>query len=542
MGFRTNGPGCGCCTDPCTIGTDTFDTDLSQFATTGSPSVSAGSLLMSPGDRVIFTPEPATDDDGVRVQTFPLTADATATMRLIAAWTDANNYLFGELSIAASAGMIRLGRLEGGASSWLTDAETLEDTGAELNDRSTATMCWQPGQPTTPVALSVSGFAGAGFGTSWSAPDSVTSPSGTHAEFSAASTVTTETLTANTFGFAIPPGSTIDGIGVSALIEHDGMDTDYVDSLVSLVDRTGTGVGDNKATGLSLNSFETNVGWGDDTDDWNAGLTWADIIHPNFGVIFQFTNNGNAGNIRVRGVAIGVWFTTPDRKAGHLTLSYGNTATPNTKQCVKAMSIYDADGLKTGISVSAGDWDFTTYEVKYLVSASRPTCPDCGDDCSVEEGPPCDCCDPAFPAAESYLLDLGAGGWTDAGCGYCNEVTGQYVLEAADDCRWVYFEAMDDCPGHPCACADTRVLAINLWLHRNEEDECFWDLTVAVYSLCDPTEPDPSACGSGARFQSAPLASLEDCQDMPVELIKVSDATDYDCNGALPAIVDLDTA
>ena len=102
-----------CCCEPlaedCTIGADTFDTDLSAFDTTGTPSVSAGLLEMSAGDAVILIAEPTTADNATHQETFPLNTDSAASMMLVAAYEDSSNYLFGELEKDSGVGTIRVG-------------------------------------------------------------------------------------------------------------------------------------------------------------------------------------------------------------------------------------------------------------------------------------------------------------------------------------------------------------------------------------------------------------------------------------------------
>lgn len=516
MGFRTNGPGCGCCTDPCTIGTDTFDTDLSQFATTGSPSVSAGSLLMSSGDRVIFTPEPATDDDGVRVQTFATSTDATSTIDLIGAWTDANNHIYGRRDRAAGVGTIQLFQILDGETDALTEPLTLEDTGSELDGPFELRLCIQPGETVTPVTGSAGNYAGDGTGTSWTDPTNVTSPSGGFAEYSAGSMVTTNTLTANTFGFSIPARSTIDGIAVNLLIEHDGMDVDFVDSLVKLVDRTGSAVGDNKATMASLSNLETNVGWGGDTDDWNAGLTWRDIRDPDFGVIFQFTNNGNAGNIRVRGAAITVWYTTPDRGPARVQFTYTNTASPFTVQCQTAFDGY-SDGKKTGISTPAGDWSFSEFNLHYLQHDTlHPTCPEC--DCPDTNE--CDFCDPEPKAFQR--IDLGSAASLCMGFSLEEE----YILEPTSACTWLYIEET------PCASPDGSMSGLCGNIIVSYSLQLFQSGGTAKWVLvhnripsgpggCGFTSPCALGCGQSI-YESAEIDTLADCQTYPVTLTRFS--------------------
>lgn len=534
-----------CCCDLCTIVSDTFDAALANFTQIGSPTVAAGLLDLDAGDGVITVAAAASANDGTKVLVYPQTASGTATLRLYAAYTDSNNYLFGELAIAASAGTIRIGQVVGGSSSWLTDAETLEDTGAELNARSTLALCWQPGESQTSVSLSEAAAPTDATGTNWpDLPDNIEVDDTDYSQYTGSFNAgdITAALTARGYGFLIPPGSTIDGIGVDVWHADLSTDSDYViDWTVKLVNRAGTDVGDDKALETLIGGTSPQYrGYGGATDDWNAGLTWRDINHGNFGVLLQYKNDGPdaSASVIVDFVGVTVWYTTPDRKSGRLVLSYGNTAAPNTNQCVRATGIYDMEGLKGGVEAIAGDWDTTEFHYLYLLHDTlHPTCTDCA--CDVEEGPPCECCDPAFPAAEAYTVDLDVGGWTNDACSYCDTINGVYVLEAAGDCVWNYGEALADCPDAVCDCADHRALGITLWLEDDGLGGCKWMLRVAVLASCDPA--DTGACGSSALYESSSLASDEDCQTMPVTLSKVGGAeNDEDCSGTLPATVDID--
>jgi hypothetical protein len=65
------------------------------------------------------------------------------------------------------------------------------------------------------------------------------------------------------------------------------------------------------------------------------------------------------------------------------------------------------------------------------------------------------CCEPSYTGCESYndllcdtaswTIDLGAGGWSDVKCSYCDQIAGEYVLEyTGSGCKWDY-EELDVC-------------------------------------------------------------------------------------------------
>ena len=39
---------------------------------------------------------------------------------------------------------------------------------------------------------------------------------------------------------------------------------------------------------------------------------------------------------------------------------------------------------------------------------------------------------------ESWVVDLGAGGWVDDDCDYCDQIAGQFTLDYLSDCKWQY--------------------------------------------------------------------------------------------------------
>jgi hypothetical protein len=86
------------------------------------------------------------------------------------------------------------------------------------------------------------------------------------------------------------------------------------------------------------------------------------------------------------------------------------------------------------------------------------------------------------------------------------------------------------------------MFGLELRLVAQSSGACKWQLLVDFHVLinvavgCNPPRPSPSY----ALYESAPMASDEDCQTMPVTLTKVIDRPGDSCGGALPNTVILD--
>jgi hypothetical protein len=549
-------PSC-CSCGGCEIGTDAFDGSLSQWSTTGSPSTSGGLLTMTSGDRVIFTPEPASASSGVHVETHPETADGTAKVRLIAGYTDASNYLFGELAIAGGEGTLRLGEKIAGTESWLTLAKTVEDTGSELNDRSTLELCWTPGAALVPEgrwqgpAFPRSARNAAGPEEAWINEGNIQQMDSTSANCIILNDGDeTRILIAETFGINVPAGSTIDGIKVGINCEDASTSNPEAPSEIEfteiiLLDGSGASVGDNKApigTPIPLELAEVTVGGS--ADDWNAGLTWEDVNSPLFGVAIKFTWD-DSGATTSRGVdvdyvALTLWYTTPDRRAGRLRLAYTNTAAPNATDCVTDLNVTSDDGLKTGIEVTAGSFDFTDYTLSYQLSDSRPSCPDCG--CTASGGgEPCGCCDDE--PEESYVIDMG-GTLSDDEC-ECSQIPQSFVVDNIGECVWGYEQEIDcDDEGfdHDAIFAGTLRLL-------EDETGCYWEaylhITGSGTTIQDPSNPDQdvfNGAESDALYESDYITAGDCFTDLPMTLNLIAGDTAGVCSSAWPASITLDLA
>jgi hypothetical protein len=532
-------PCCGC---SCTIYANDFSAALSGFTTTGSPSTSGGLLVMTAGDRVISTTTPSSASDSIHLTTGALTTDATATLRLICAWVDSSNYLFGEVARAAGAITLRLGQVAGGVSTWLTDAVTVQDTGADLDERHVISLCWTPGPVLEEEEGEQSGIATAVSAAGWTDPDNALLIDGTDVASYATSTLNELTPQISWFfAFSIPPGA--NNIRPIATVHHadQGSDSNHTaDYEVYVFDGSGAEVGDNQALGALIGGTfpPAQVGtWGDGTDDFNAGLDWRDVNSSQFGFSIVYENvSGDSTAVVVDGAYMAVHFTAPERRVGRLTLAYGNTSVAET-DCVTDYSVVlTGDGLNgkaAGLAVTAGDWDFDAFTLSYLLSDSRPTCPSCG--CTVDDAAePCECCDPAFPPAQEYTVDIGTPGMTDNECDGCDQISGTYVLSGEAACFWRYEETLGTCDGP--AGEQPGILSMTLRLVPQDGGGCKWIAFLAYYSTQIQDPSDPSQTAEAALYE-VDLDTDEDCQT-PITLTQTQ-VYGTACNGSFPATIDI---
>jgi hypothetical protein len=531
-------PCCGC---SCTIYTNDFSAALSGFTTTGTPSTSGGLLVMTAGDRVIATTTPSSASDSIHLTTGALTTDATATLRLICAWVDSSNYLFGEVSRAAGAITLRLGQVAGGVSTWLTDAVTVQDTGAELDERHVISLCWTPGPVLEEEAVeqSLLPWRADDSGGDWSDESEIL-----EYEASAATSgfgvgeAETDIILAS-FQFAFAPGFVPEEVAVGWQADHSPVDpVDVTDSFAQLFDDSGF-VGTNQATeaySLGENGIDpvTNGGY-DPLDTWDATLTDEIVNSATFGVGLRFKRSDTdfGSTVNLYHVTMSIRGTVPERRVGRLTLAYGNTSIAET-DCVTDYAVVltgdGLDGKAAGLAVTAGDWDFDAFTLSYLLSDSRPTCPSCG--CTVDAAEPCDCCDET-PLAE-YVVDLGAGGWTDDDCTNCDEVAGEYVVTAYEACRWHYFEDIGICTGDVARVGELRIV-VSL---RESGTQCLWSVTVSYTRIIGGVGTQSTT----ARYESDLLDEGVCDDDFPLTLNKVFDGSSADppCGGAMPATITID--
>jgi hypothetical protein len=571
-------PGCCGCSTACEIGADDFSGALDDWTTTGSPSTSGGLLLASGGDELIYDLEPASASSAVHIAVNALTEDATAGMRLVCARADEDNYLFGEVAKAGGAVTLRLGQAKDGAETWLTDAVTVQDAGSELDESHAISLCWRPSGIIAEQSYAVEL-------TPWRAYDSggwddeanvlaYGSPSASSVEFIASGGASETDPLVVYFQGSLPVGTLIDGIEIAANVSHTptSESAEITDTFVRL-QNSGGYVGDNEA-GLTVINTEppgppSGLGWGGPTNNWNAGITWEDI-NSIFGVGLAFTrgNTDDGTTINLYDVVCVIHVTEPERRTGRLTLAYGNSAVAET-DCVTEYNVTllgdGLDGKGTGLAFGVGDWELGNWALSYKESDTRPDCPEC--ECTTATAEPCPCCDIA-PAA-AYVVDLGAGGWTDSQCNDCDDIDGAFVVDALSACGWsyarsytlqervdeVYCDDMTQCGIDvgilvggvaPYSCSATKGWGVNLAINNIDGDGCRWRATVHYSSGgCSGTafpQPTPSSCIHSQVIYESDVITDSDCYDMPVTLTKVFEDARGTCTGAMPETIEVDLA
>ena len=541
--MKYRGQNCPCC--ECVIATDTFDGALSLWTQVAGSWSTSGGLLTHTGTSgtIILNTAATSAGSAVRVETFPYTASATATLRFRLAYYDADNYLFGEISYAAGSGSIRLGHVIKGIERWLGDAVTITPT-----SRPTICFSWRPGADQTQIdsyAIRLPGRGENGGGGLWTNPENITADDTLNASYTfTADEEETGLLDGDTFGFFIPGGSIINDITIGAVAERDAGESVVVQTFTLAIPGF-TPVNSNFVADQLVPQPEGGIELTGTVAEWDiVEVQASDINADTFTVTLECrqTEAPGTSNVTVDFFVCQVGYTTPPRAGGRLTLSYDG-------DCVSAFGVTaHQSGLKSGMEVISGVWDWTSYDYSYLYSVSRPTCPTCT--CDTGDGPPCDCCDPAFPAAEQYVVDLTAMNLQDRAAGgfcggcECSVINGAYVLTAEGDCKWSYYGSYT-CTLTFSEVEEERAFSIVLTLADDGSmmGTCKWRL--------DITGDIPSNCldgAAGTEFNElriayeVALADDESCQVMPKTLTRVLNQMGYFCGaaGTTPATVEID--
>jgi hypothetical protein len=153
----------------------------------------------------------------------------------------------------------------------------------------------------------------------WANPTKVTAEASGASASVALTTTTSKYLKATGFGFNIPTGATISGIGVN--ISRSGPSSPSIiyplaaDNSLKLV-RAGTveAVGEHADTMTPFTSRWSVKSYGSESDLWGGAWTPANINDPNFGVAYSVkgiaTGGGSGGTVYVDWIQIVVYFTT----------------------------------------------------------------------------------------------------------------------------------------------------------------------------------------------------------------------------------------
>lgn len=522
-----------CCPETCVIATNDFASNIDNMTiVAGTPSVSGGLLPLSAGDLVVFDDGAASVDDGTHLTTGALTTDATATIRLLAAYSDASNYLFGEVSRASGAIKLRVGRRMGGVDEYLSQLVTVNDAGGDLDLRHTITLCYQPGAAQTSEAFSQIRLPQSGTGSVWTTPENITDLDSNNAVYNLSAT-DSEVLSASDFLFGITPGSTITGIGCSIQnVSTTGTGTVEESSVIVVYDSTS---GTNEVIPHSISGTGNDYTWGGVGDLMGCtGITWAHVNDPTFAFNFTFVDTTDGDHISIDAVGGEIYFNSPDHAAGTLTLSYTNSS-DSSVQCAKAYNVWPTGGLKGGFRDNVGSWNLDAATYSYLQSAFRPICPSCGTcpGASTVSGCPT-CCDTGSEPYREYILDLGAGGWTDNSCcNGCEDVQGQFLLQflfSDPNCTWAYSGSVIGA-GTGDRCGVTAFLDLIVV----SETQCRWTAEIFTVAGGDLIGTACATNPNRAYYESAPF-NHDQCQTDDVELTKISDIGGL-CAPGLPASI-----
>jgi hypothetical protein len=110
-----------------------------------------------------------------------------------------------------------------------------------------------------------------------------------------ASSVNTDYLKAENFGFSVPTGTTICGIQVSVERRGSGINLGSITDNVVRLEKGGSQTGSNYAAVTNWTSNDLKVSYGGPTDLWGTTWTPAEINATNFGCFFSANITGLAG-------------------------------------------------------------------------------------------------------------------------------------------------------------------------------------------------------------------------------------------------------
>jgi len=132
-------------------------------------------------------------------------------------------------------------------------------------------------------------------GGAWVTPSNIFANDGANSTTSLTPAEFSEKLTAQSFGFTVPGGATIDGI----LVEIERADTTAnllaVDFRVQLLDASGALVGTNKKDGVTVWPAAMAVAsYGGASDTWGASPTDGMVNDVDFGVVVSVDTTGGA--------------------------------------------------------------------------------------------------------------------------------------------------------------------------------------------------------------------------------------------------------
>jgi hypothetical protein len=163
----------------------------------------------------------------------------------------------------------------------------------------------------------------------WSNPTNIYADDTIYASVTAATYDTldlTYVLKGKGYGFAVPSGSTIDGVFVRVNTWYGAGTGASKMNLCQLLDTSGAKVGTNKCSGLvTLTTNNTNVfTYGGPSDNWGNSLTSAWVNHSNFGVAVGDTATVDNSDVYVDYIEMTVYYRSPAETFSGLMMQVTN--------------------------------------------------------------------------------------------------------------------------------------------------------------------------------------------------------------------------
>jgi len=551
-------PVCACCS--CTVySSDTFSSTLDAKWTdeSGSWSVSSGALVGT-GAGLIYDstedPDGVGHDIAISVRyAFTLGGGATNTIRIIVSYLDVDNYLYAEIERnSAGATRVTLGERLAGVDTELSDPIPLDES-VSLDTFRTLKLCYSETEGT--LRASDTGLFGALVGVQADATgigdkialeiitgdakfDDVSFSRGYSSDaplcptcnntncnigsMSLTGSVNTffwETITGSWGSGYVPTG---DSILKYLRPNPTGKSTAYVDVAATVAVTETARVYVNYAD--SSNHLYADAGW-DSTTVFRLSL-------------YRVTS-GTPTLLDERFMTI----ASPATFDKTITLKVCYDGTSLSAEAVNSSTGETLRGSSAATAITGGQWaaigsnggtDFVDFDFQKYYSAAEE---EDDDDCLVCPTA-CGCLASHVPRG-NYTVDFGAGGWTDgAGCTYCDQVAGEFVLgEWSDgtDCRATYLDE-GVCTFTACdpGVDEDNDLFMQLSLLSAGGGQLKWSLDI---ELKDRTTADPGCnhASAEALYESDPF-DTDECDVVPVTLTKVSDTINQGmCGGALPS-------
>lgn len=551
---------CGCAAPPTGCGiveSAEFraESELEKYDTSGSVDLDEanGLLNLGAGGRIITKvgAQALTDPQWVRTHAKREGGDPAEFM-LVAGYKDINNFYWGKPVYDVAGNLLELfvGRRINGNDDTFGDGVTAFDD-TEAAERGHYQFCLIPPQPREPTSeiTNVTPLAGTVEGVD--APE-LLACDGVTADFGLSNVTPTKGCSVLFPADIVQPGSTIDGIEFG--VKCSATQSQTITGSISVTAGGAGGSGPAFVVPATLASF----GGGSPTT--NFGATAADV-NSGMAVSASFTRDtGPAADVvSVDCFGLTIYYTTPDKTRGRVTLSYMNMETGATPQfqCVTAEFDEELTGKKAGIIDNEGSWSFTDFSFKYHYSADKPECPRC----TCDAGSCIQCCADDLPPSKEYSLDLTAFDLQtpDEVCATehpCEGITGVVVIGGDDvyqigpaplallingtlPCNWEMQRWMR---------CDTLSPLVRIRYHLSLTHattppyDCQWTLLVEVISAV--AFVTRNLCSSAAIYVGE-LASDQDCQTMPVVLNKVDEFRGGDgvvdcCTGDFPDSIVLD--